>query len=113
MTITVKRDRLGPAAEKGINAPEPGVTFARRPDISMELDLIGQRVEPALERLDKFLDDAASHGLTQVRVIHGHGTGALRRAVREHVTGHPLVASWRSAEPAAGGHAVTVVEIAG
>ncbi|MBN1477405.1 Smr/MutS family protein [Candidatus Sumerlaeota bacterium] len=113
MTVTVKCARLGPASGKGTEAPEPSVTFARRPDVSMELDLIGQRVEPALERLDKFLDEAVSHGLTRVRVIHGHGTGALRRAVREHVTGHPLVASWSSAEPAAGGHAVTVVEIAG
>jgi DNA mismatch repair protein MutS2 len=125
ITITVKADRLSPsslaqgAAGTGTGAggmrgkTERGgsVTFTRRDDVSPELKLIGVRVEPALEMLDKFLDEAASHGLERVRVIHGFGKGALRKAVREFADGHPLVQRWSSADPAAGGHAVTVMEL--
>lgn len=109
MMITVRMNRLAPAPEQTTPPKKQGITFMRRDDISMELDLIGMRVEPALEELDKFLDEAASHGLDQVRVIHGFGTGALRTAVRECVSVHPLAKGWRPADSAAGGHAVTVV----
>ena len=103
-------------------ADHPGVRFRhnrdagvyyRRPSprqVKTELDLRGQRVEPALDQLENLLNQAALSGAAQVRIIHGQGTGALRRAVREHLQGHSLVAH---AGPAAenGNDGVTVVEL--
>ena len=76
-----------------------------------ELNLIGRRVEPALEELDRFLDQSllASHG--KVRVIHGHGSGQLRRAVREHLRGHPAVARQQPGRREEGGDGATLVEL--
>ena len=87
--------------------------YYRRPSplqVKTDLDLRGQRVEPALDQLENLLDQAALSGAAQIRIIHGQGTGALRRAVREHLHGHPLVAH---AAPAAeqGSDGVTVVEL--
>ena len=87
--------------------------YYRRPSprqVKTDLDLRGQRVEPALDQLENLLDQAALSGAAQIRIIHGQGTGALRHAVREHLHGHPLVAH---AGPAAeqGGDGVTVVEL--
>ena len=76
-----------------------------------ELKLLGKRVEEALPLVDKFLDDATLSGLQTVRVIHGHGTGALRRAVAELLDGHPHVAGFRTAAQQEGGAGVTVVQL--
>ncbi len=92
----------------------PGVRVVRqstrRP--SRELDLRGQTVDEALAALDAYLDEAYMAGLPTVRVIHGKGTGALRRAVREALEGHPLVAAFRPGDRHEGGNGVTVVELA-
>ncbi len=61
-----------------------------------ELNLIGQRVEPALEALDGFLDAALLSGVKQTRIVHGHGSGKLRKAVRRHLRSHPAVQSQES-----------------
>ena len=58
---------------------------------SGEINVIGMTVEQASERVDKFLDDAALAHRTQVRIIHGHGTGALRKGLGEFLKSHPLV----------------------
>ncbi|MSQ11141.1 MAG: endonuclease MutS2 [Dehalococcoidia bacterium] len=63
-----------------------------------ELDVRGLRADEALVRLEPFLDQALLHGLSKVRVIHGVGTGALRLAFRERLTGHPAVRSWSPAD---------------
>ncbi|MBV9496112.1 MAG: Smr/MutS family protein [Acidobacteria bacterium] len=76
--------------------------------ISAELNLIGQRVDDALEASDKFLDRALLEGKEAVRIIHGFGTGVLRKAVREHLRKHPAVASWRPGEENEGGDGATV-----
>jgi DNA mismatch repair protein MutS2 len=77
--------------------------------ISAELNLIGQRVDDALDESDKFLDRALMEGKQAVRIIHGFGTGALRRAVREHLRKHPAVKSWRPGAENEGGDGATVV----
>jgi len=76
-----------------------------------ELNVIGMRVEEATERLDKYLDEAALANQTRVRIIHGHGTGALRKGIAEFLRGHPLVerSSFESEEH--GGRAITVVDL--
>lgn len=76
-----------------------------------ELNLIGWRVEPALEELDSYLDRAllAAHG--EVRVVHGFGTGRLRQAVRHHLRPHPAVARFRGGKANEGGDGATVVTL--
>ena len=76
-----------------------------------ELNLIGRTTDEATDETDKFLDEASLHGLARVRIIHGHGTGALRRAVAQLLQGHPHVASFAPAPPDQGGAGATVVEL--
>jgi DNA mismatch repair protein MutS2 len=76
-----------------------------------ELMLIGKRVEEGLEELDRFLDEAAVAGLGEVRVVHGHGTGRLRKAVRAFLTRHPHVRRHRQGKPGEGGDGATVVTL--
>jgi DNA mismatch repair protein MutS2 len=76
-----------------------------------ELKLIGKTTDEAIELTDKFLDEAFLNGLSQVRIIHGHGTGALRRAITELLTGHPHVARFKPAPQDQGGAGATLVEL--
>jgi DNA mismatch repair protein MutS2 len=82
-------------------------------EISAELNLIGQRVDDALEESDKFLDRALLEGKQAVRIIHGFGTGALRKAIREHLRKHPAVKSWRPGNENEGGDGATVAVLEG
>jgi DNA mismatch repair protein MutS2 len=68
-------------------------------------------VEQASDAVDKFLDDAAMAHLPSVRIIHGHGTGALRKGLGEFLRTHPLVAKHGNEEEERGGKAITVVEL--
>ncbi len=76
--------------------------------VSAELNLIGQRVDDALDESDKFLDRALLEGKQAVRIIHGFGTGALRKAIREHLRRHPAVKSWRPGGENEGGDGATI-----
>jgi DNA mismatch repair protein MutS2 len=76
-----------------------------------ELNLIGCHVDEALARAEKFLDEALVGEARSVRVIHGYGTGQLRRALAEFLRTHPLVASFAAAPGEQGGGGVTVVEL--
>jgi DNA mismatch repair protein MutS2 len=58
--------------------------------------------------VDEFLDHAARSGRGRVRIIHGKGTGTLRRAVREFLERHPLITKYETAEPPEGGEGVTI-----
>jgi DNA mismatch repair protein MutS2 len=103
----------------GIEAPPAGKDAARpspigapnRSSATSEINVIGQTVERATEQVDKFLDDAALAGLSSVRIIHGHGTGALRKGLSEFLRSHPLVAAHSAEAEERGGKAVTVVEL--
>lgn len=77
----------------------------------LELDLRGERVESALEKLDQYVDAAYTAGLPFARIIHGKGTGALRKAVREVVDTHPLISKVETARPNEGGDGVTVIHM--
>ncbi len=78
---------------------------------SGEINVIGMTVEQASERVDKFLDDAALAHRTQVRIIHGHGTGALRKGLGEFLKSHPLVERAQFETEENGGKAITVVSL--
>ena len=91
-----------------------GVTVRTQPSAepsTQEINLIGCTVEEATRRVDKFLDQAALAGSSQVRLIHGHGTGALRRGLAEFLKTHPLVEAIRAEADDRGGTAITVVEL--
>jgi DNA mismatch repair protein MutS2 len=91
-----------------------GVTVRSQPaaePASEEINLIGCTVEEATRRVDKFLDQAALAGSSQVRLIHGHGTGALRRGLAEFLKTHPLVEAIHAEIEDRGGAAITVVEL--
>jgi len=95
-----------PPAREGVP-----ILDVQHPSPGIELNLRGLRVEEAIPRLEKYLNDAYLAGLPSVRIIHGKGTGALRRAVREQLEGHPLVASYRPGDHHEGGDGVTVAEL--
>jgi DNA mismatch repair protein MutS2 len=76
-----------------------------------ELNLIGRKTDEAVDLVDKFLDQAFLNGVTEVRIIHGHGTGALRKAVAEVLADHPHVARFAPAKQDHGGAGATVVEL--
>jgi DNA mismatch repair protein MutS2 len=94
--------------------PQTGVSVRAAPteEPSMqEINVIGETVEEASRRVDKFIDQAALAGMPRVRVIHGHGTGALRRGLAEFLSAHPLVSRTSQEAPERGGQAVMVVEL--
>ena len=80
----------------------------RRPD--PEMDLRGLRVDEAVDRVETALNDAALDGAGMLRIIHGKGTGALRRAIREYLADHPLVETAAEGE-GPGGDGVTVAHL--
>ena len=83
----------------------------KRYAMSNTLDLRGYRVEDALDELEAFLDKASLVNLTPVSIIHGHGTGALKSAVRDFLSSSPYVAKFRAGENTEGGDGVSVVDI--
>jgi DNA mismatch repair protein MutS2 len=114
---------LSPKGERGSDHPLPageraGVRGGRghirtpgKSGVTVELNIIGRTREEARDLLEKYLDDAFLAGLTSVRIIHGKGTGALRRAVEEVLSAHPLVAEHRPGAPSEGGAGATVATL--
>ena len=86
------------------------VQVQTRDAAASDLNVIGCTVDEAVTRADKFLDEAIVSELRTVRLIHGHGTGQLRRALAAFLHDHPLVANFGAAPPEQGGSGVTVVE---
>jgi DNA mismatch repair protein MutS2 len=80
-------------------------------EVALELHLLGQTVDEALPQLDRFLDASVRAGRTEVRVVHGHGTGRLRVAVRAHLKRHPQVGAFRPGGDGEGGDGATVVTL--
>ncbi|HCX30545.1 MAG TPA: hypothetical protein DHU55_12380 [Blastocatellia bacterium] len=76
-----------------------------------ELNVIGQTTDQAVDAVDKFLDEASLGSRSQVRIVHGHGTGALRRAIAEMLQDHPHVARFAAAPQDQGGSGATLVEL--
>ncbi len=83
----------------------------KRINLSNTLDLRGYRVEDALDSLEFYLDKASLANLSPVNIIHGHGTGALKSAVRDFLSTSPYVAKFRPGEDSEGGDGVSIVDI--
>ncbi|MBE0431336.1 MAG: endonuclease MutS2 [Dehalococcoidia bacterium] len=79
--------------------------------VSLELDLRGKRADEVELALDDYLDSASLANLSQVRIIHGYGTGTVRQIVRDMLASHPLVLSFRPGEQGEGGDGVTIVSM--
>lgn len=77
----------------------------------LRLNLIGKRVDEAIEELEPFLNHASLTSISEVTIIHGFGTGRLSRGVRDYLKGHPLVRKFRSGEQTEGGGGVTVATL--
>ena len=106
------QDKHGPA--HGRERPGSGITVHSQPSeepSADEINVIGCTVEEATRRVDKFLDQAALAGTPRIRIIHGHGTGALRRGLAEFLTSHPLAERISAEAEDRGGTAITVVEL--
>jgi DNA mismatch repair protein MutS2 len=80
-------------------------------EVGSELNVIGRTTDEAVDAVDKFLDEASLASLSQVRIVHGHGTGALRRAIAGLLSDHPHVARFLPAPPDQGGTGATLVEL--
>ncbi|MDD3436053.1 MAG: endonuclease MutS2 [Candidatus Gastranaerophilales bacterium] len=112
----IKKDKLAAYNDKIVPRPSFRLKSEKsfeleKHDMSNTLDLRGLRVEEALDGLEFFLDKASLVNLTPIYVIHGHGTGALKKAVREFLSTSPYVAKYRFGEAAEGGDGVSIVDI--
>jgi DNA mismatch repair protein MutS2 len=108
--------------EGAASAPKPSSPAAKLQSVTVtsergeagasdEINVSGMTVEEATDRLDKFLDDAALARKTRIRIIHGHGTGALRKGIGEFLATHPLVEKHLFETEEHGGKAITIVEL--
>jgi DNA mismatch repair protein MutS2 len=78
---------------------------------AVEVHVIGQRLEEALDAVEKALDQALLGGAARLRVVHGHGTGRLREGIRKHFRAHGSVERLRSGERNEGGNGATILEL--
>jgi len=96
--------REGPEGKPRVEVATP----TRAPSPGPECHLRGMTVEEALEKLERYLEQAYLAGLPWVRIVHGKGTGRLREAVRRFLREHPVVIRFRPGDPAEGGEGVTI-----
>jgi DNA mismatch repair protein MutS2 len=115
LRIEVSPDRLRRSAAVPISESRPAkpaaITFSVEGGEHNELNLIGMRTTDALRKLEDFLDTAFLTNRAEVRIIHGIGSGALRKAVAEYLGTSPYCASFRAAEPHHGGAGATIVQM--
>lgn len=91
---------------------QPKVHIDRADAVSMEVDLRGLTVDEASDVVDQYLDSLSLAGMEQATIIHGHGTGALRKKIGDFLKRHPLVREQRLGNPGEGGAGVTVIKLA-
>jgi DNA mismatch repair protein MutS2 len=111
MKIRVNVSQLVRTSSSKKTAPSPArSTFFSAP-LEPRLDIRGLYGDEGVEKLEKYLSDAAAHNFDRVEIIHGMGTGALGKRIQKTLKDHPLVASFRYGEPNEGGAGVTIVEL--
>ena len=98
-------------AKPGGSATRTVKSSAAAANVKTELDLRGQASDEAIMALDGFLDSCVLWGIHEVTVIHGKGTGVLRKAVQQHLKRHPSVRSYRLGVYGEGESGVTIVEL--
>ena len=114
-TINVKKLAKNLKRQKDIIKKKIIISSSRvsvqRTNMSPKIDLRGYRVDDALTELDLFLDKASMVNLPYVEIVHGHGTGQLRTAIRDYLNDSPYVAKFRQGDDTEGGNGVTIVDL--
>ncbi len=103
--------KVSHARKTPVETGGPGVMSGKAMNISPEIDLRGLTVDEAVEAVEKYLDDAYLAGLPKAQIIHGKGTGALRKAITDLLGKHRFVREYRLGRYGEGGTGVTVVEL--
>lgn len=109
LNMRVRESELQPTTRKTVRTSGPSVDV--QSGVSTKVDIRGMRPYEIQGAVEKFLDEAYLGGLKQVEIVHGTGTGSLRRAVAELLKVHPFILSFRSGELGEGGQGVTIVEL--
>lgn len=104
----IKEDNAKNAVDKYIRTTS---SISKTLNLSPELDLRGLYADEAVAKTEKFVNDAAMSSLKTITVVHGKGTGALRKAIHEFLSTHPYVKSFRLGNYGEGDHGVTVIEL--
>ncbi len=105
----LRRDKTPPRKTPSPSAPFVGVEVSGQ--AATELNVVGYRVQDALPEVDKFIDTARVHNLKEVTIIHGVGSGRLKKAIREFLAGQEGIETFSDGELRRGGHGVTVVQL--
>jgi len=99
------------SAGQGLSRVRVHVDLKPREGMLSELKVIGMTVDEAIDRVSRFLDDTMVTDMQQVRIVHGHGTGALRKGLQTFLKTHPLVEKHYPAPDNQGGGGATIVEL--
>lgn len=103
------------ADEKQVSKPGrtgyAAISVAKAQNMSTEINLRGMTVDEAIDAVEKYLDDAVLSGIPRAYIIHGKGTGVLRKAILEYLAGHPRVKTYRLGGAGEGGDGATVVDL--
>ena len=105
-------ERVQRASEREPERRVSSMNIAPAQVVASEIEVRGQRIDEAVPTVEQYLDDAFRAGLPSARIIHGKGTGTLRREVRDLLSKHPLVKSYEQARPEDGGEGVTIAHLA-
>src|SRR5699024_2316638 len=104
MKVNVKRSNLQLVnQQKQVNQTPVTTIRGSNAHISTQLDLRGERYEEALQKLEKYIDDALLAGYATVSIIHGKGTGVLRKGVQQFCKTHPRIGTYRDGKQKEGG----------
>jgi DNA mismatch repair protein MutS2 len=110
LRIEVAPERLR-RVSRALTVSTPTVAVSSARDVSSEINLVGERTGEALRKLEDFLDQAYLTNQPEVRVIHGIGSGALKKAIHDYLASSPYTSAFRQAEPHQGGAGATIVKI--
>ncbi len=110
-TLSVSPDAIEGVMEENVEEIPTAPAFKSAGSSESTVDLIGKRVEEALEILERFLDRAILGNGREIRLVHGHGSGKLKKAVREYLPTSPYVARFRPGDLLEGGDAVTIITL--
>jgi DNA mismatch repair protein MutS2 len=111
LRIEVAPERLRRARIARVPERQPTVTVTAAAHDRDQLSLIGMRAGDALRKLEEFLDQAYLTNQREVRIVHGIGSGALKKAIQDYLTTSPYCAGFHQAEPHQGGAGATIVEL--
>jgi DNA mismatch repair protein MutS2 len=109
LSITLDEDQLEFIEKPQVEKPKSSGKVVKSSQAKVELDLRGERYVDAINELDKFVDNCLINNLEFAYIIHGYGTGALKKGVSEYIKNSNVIVSSRPGGPNEGGKGVTVI----